>query len=207
MRPNFAVPLLATALLLTACERAGESTTTTTVTTEEKAPAGADRNAPPAPPPIPATAVPTGPRPFDQVASDGIGDFRLGATLANVRRAIPGLEVDEAMEGSTCRYIEDVRRDGVAAMLGDGDRIVRVDVDEGDIATDRGIRIGSTAAQVRAAYPGVVEEPHNYTDGKYLKVRSPDRATGLVFETDASGKVERYRVGRWDEVQWVEGCS
>ncbi len=211
MRSILPLALTLPALVLASCDRSAETTTTTTTVQRTEGDAGREVGGtlPPAPPPpTPVSAPPAGPRPFERLTADGIGDFTLGAKLDDVRRAIPALKVDEAMDGSVCRYINDPRREGVWAMLGAGDRIVRVDIDRRDVATDRGIRVGSTEAEVRAAYPNLTVEPHTYVENaKYLKVLGPEGTDGLVFETDANGRVERYRVGRWDEVQWVEGCS
>ena len=55
----------------------------------------------------------------------------------------------------------------------------------------------------------VTVQPHKYTNGHYLVVRSAtaaDTTHRIIFETD--GKVvTRFRSGRMPEVAWVEGCS
>jgi hypothetical protein len=78
------------------------------------------------------------------------------------------------------------------------------------VATVVGARIGDTEARIDSLYRGrVTVQPHKYTNGHYLVVRSAtaaDTTHRIIFETD--GKVvTRFRSGRMPEVAWVEGCS
>ena len=80
------------------------------------------------------------------------------------------------------------------------------------LPTDRGARIGDTQARIEQLYRGrVVAMPAKYDPrGKYLVVRPippADSSRRIVFETDSTTRVTRYRVGREPEVEWVEGCS
>ena len=51
--------------------------------------------------------------------------------------------------------------------------------------------------------------PHKYVEGgQYLSVDADAEAPSkLVFETDASGNVTRWRVGLLPQANYVEGCS
>lgn len=105
-----------------------------------------------------------------------------------------------------CSYFRTSRSPiGVRVMV--VDRVVaRIDVDSGATATLEGIRVGSTEAQVKAAYGDRVETgPHKYTDGHTMTVTGEGNFR-IVFETDGS-KVTRYHAGITPAVEWVEGCS
>ena len=54
----------------------------------------------------------------------------------------------------------------------------------------------------------VVVQPHPYTgpEGHYLIVHKKGDPLGLIFETDGKSVIS-YRIGRWEQVQWIEGCS
>jgi hypothetical protein len=98
--------------------------------------------------------------------------------------------------------------DGMMVML-EGARVVRVEVDSGNVATVEGPRIGDTEARIQQTYPRRVDvQPHKYTAGRYLVVRPVDGDTTrlLVFETDGS-RVLRFRAGQRPQVEYVEGCS
>jgi hypothetical protein len=94
-------------------------------------------------------------------------------------------------------------------------RIVRVDVDEGSrIATQSGIRIGATEADVKRVYgaPGrtgrLTVENHAYVDGGHYISYDDDGEGGLrmLFETDGQ-KVTRFRSGQHGPVGYIEGCA
>jgi hypothetical protein len=90
-----------------------------------------------------------------------------------------------------------------------GDTIVRIDIWQVDVATSRGVSLGSTEAEVLEAYPTARIEPHPY-DGPewhYMVVDDPeDESLGMIFETDGQA-VHSYRVGFRRAVALIEGCS
>lgn len=150
---------------------------------------------------------------------DGIGPITVGMTLAEATAAAgTPVRVNEPVpigDGS-CQY---ARAEGAPAglwfMVFRG-RIVRIDVfgDRGEpssIATLSGVKVGSTEAEVMAAYPGrITVQRHPYTPtGHYLVYNPVDpasRAYGLIFETDGR-RVGSFRSGLADPVQWIEGCA
>jgi len=147
---------------------------------------------------------------------DGMGPLRVGMTVDEARTALGG---DLAMnadnpdhpEGADrCDYPRSARLPAGVQVMVQGQRVVRVEVDSGTAATAEGARIGDAEARIQQLYPGrVTVEPHKYTDGHYLVVRSAaagDTTNLLVFETDGR-VVERFRAGQKPQVQWVEGCS
>ncbi|MCD9031716.1 hypothetical protein LDO32_08255 [Luteimonas sp. Y-2-2-4F] len=96
------------------------------------------------------------------------------------------------------------------AFMIEGDRFSRIDVRAEDIEAPGGGRVGMDAAQIEALYPGLVErQPHKYVDGAhYLRIPAPDGGESvLLFETDAGGRVEEWRIGVPPQVDYVEGCG
>ena len=86
--------------------------------------------------------------------------------------------------------------------------------------TDRGFGIGSTAAEIKAAYgSSAYSEPHKYVQGaEYITVWTTGAPTtpgafvqdtnarGIRYETDAQGVVTAVHAGG-ASIQNVEGCS
>lgn len=150
------------------------------------------------------------------VRFNGIGPLRVGMTFEEARAALGG---DLRMSAPIVRTAPNADRcdhprsgklpKGVYLMV-EGQRLVRVEVDSSVVPTLEGARIGDTEARVRQLYPGrVTVQPHKYTDGHYLVVRSAaaaDTTHLLVFETDGR-VVQRFRAGQKPQVEWVEGCS
>ncbi|MDH5823031.1 lectin [Luteimonas sp. RD2P54] len=192
------------------------------------APAGdAMAGDPAAPPPLdqPADAVPAvgGAAPAEPGAMPaegaigfaGFGPARFGADAEQVRMAW-GRELTampEPAEPGGCHYLmpEVAQGEGyrVAFMI-EGDRFVRIDVRDPGIGAPGGGRIGMDAGQIEALYPGRVEtRPHKYVeDASYLRIADDGGGDGvLVFETDAAGRVDEWRVGVAPQVDYVEGCS
>ena len=141
------------------------------------------------------------------VSAGGIGVLRVGMTTDEARAALGGPFDPDSTAG--CHHVRIAGAPGrVLAMIVEG-RVVRIEVKDSLVATDRGARVGDTEARIDSLYGGLVTvEPHKYTDGHYLVV-GPAGADGLfrlIFETDGR-RVTEYRAGRLPEVAWVEGCS
>jgi hypothetical protein len=109
-----------------------------------------------------------------------------------------------------CGYVAFKELPGGAHVMVEQGTIARVEVRDTTISTEEGARVGDTEARIKKLYGNRVEvQPHKYTSGHYVIVRSAqpaDSAFRLVFETD--GKVvTAYRAGRRPPVEYVEGCS
>lgn len=70
-----------------------------------------------------------------------------------------------------------------------------------------GIGPGSTEAQVRAAFPSFVAEPHKYVEAPAKYLTQPGDDPRLRFEIDAEGKVSMVHVGVMPTLTYVEGCA
>lgn len=74
--------------------------------------------------------------------------------------------------------------------------------------TARGITLGSTLQQVKAAYAGLLTvRPAPYTTGGRIAELSGPADTRMRFETDAGGIVTNITVGRIPQVDYIEGCG
>ena len=146
--------------------------------------------------------------PWDQpLTLHGIGPLRIGTPVAALRRmgatgeAYPDPEVD-------CSYWRAPQWPGLAMMVSGG-RVVRIETQDPHYRTASGARAGMTEAEIRRLYGAAMRvEPHPYTgpEGHYLVWRARREPYGLVVETD--GRVAtQVRVGTWEAVQLIEGCS
>ncbi|MCW2383530.1 MULTISPECIES: hypothetical protein [unclassified Sphingobium] len=137
-----------------------------------------------------------------------VGPIRIGATLAEL--AAEGLAVagrDDPMPGSTCTYAHFKGWPEAAVML-DGDHVVRVDVSDAQHEGPFGLRVGQSEAEAIKRLGSAEVQPHPYTGptGHYLVFHRDNAPTGLIAETDGK-TVQSWRIGQWEQVQWVEGCS
>jgi hypothetical protein len=142
----------------------------------------------------------------------GWGPVRIGMNRSQVEKALK-LELEgEAFDNEgTC--IELIGTDnalpGLYFMFLD-EKLSRVSVGEPSaVKTPRGIGIGSTADEVRAAYGEKLQaEPNHYLDlpAEYLTYWLKPNKSGVRFETDAQRKVETIHAGN-DSIQYIEGCA
>lgn len=141
------------------------------------------------------------------------GPIEIGMTVPEATQAagIPFTQQASGGEEYGCLYYNlEPQVEGVAFMVVD-DRIVRIDVTGGDIETLSGAGIGTTEAEIRQMYPDRLEsEEHPYDpEGKYL-IYVPKSAKNsnyrVIFETDGSGTVQRFRSGQLPDVLAIEGC-
>lgn len=159
--------------------------------------------------------------PASRLRLDGIGPVRVGMTLAEAS-AVTGLAfaVDprSSPQPERCGIATPQGAPpGLSFMVENGTTIVRIDVRSADgspppIAATTGVHVGSTEAEVLAAYPvGLVVRPHPVLvpDGHYL-VHAPDdppvKGFELLFETDGK-TVTTFRSGVIAFVERAEGCG
>lgn len=143
----------------------------------------------------------------EAVPLDRFGPIRVGATVADLTDG--GLKVasrDKPVPGSTCSYVRFENWPDVAVML-DGERIVRMDISGKQYEGPQGLRIGQSEKAALAKLGSAKVELHPYTgpQGHYLVLHKVDAPYGLIAETDGR-TVLRWRLGQWEQVQWVESC-
>jgi len=142
----------------------------------------------------------------------GWGPVRIGMTRAQTEKALKAQLEGEGFdnEGSCIElYSSDQKLAGLYFMFLDG-KLSRISAgDKSAIKTPRGMGVGSTADEVRAAYGEKLQaEPHHYLDlpAEYLTYWLKPQKSGVRFETDAQRKVETIHAGN-SSIQYVEGCA
>lgn len=171
------------------------------------APGAANENAAssspvPSPPAAPADARPAA----NVLALEGLGALRIGqAVPADSGWAERGAQISD-----TCRTISAPDFPGVYAIVEDG-KVRRITVGErSDVKLVEGIGVGSTEAEVSAAFPGFRAAPHEYVDPPAKYLTAPNAASGdpaLRFEIGDDGKVSLVHVGTMPVLGYVEGCA
>ncbi len=145
-----------------------------------------------------------------QANAQGLGPVRIGMTVAQAEKAIgaPITYDPSAGGGRDCRYAwPSAGMKQVRFIIARG-VILRIDISDYAITTDKGARIGDAEARIKAIYAGdVVENPHPYIPGGHdLIVPSADNKSAILFETDGE-VVLAYRVGERKAVGWAAGCQ
>lgn len=139
---------------------------------------------------------------------DGIGPLQVGMGFdeANV---VLGKRLEHTpltmRDSPDCDEIELPGHKGVYLMFVD-DVLVRVDMWEAGDRTDAGVEVGGPVQQVFDAYAHVAAQRHAYDESeRYLTVPSPDGKLAIRFET-LHGKVGGMYAGRYQAIQYIEGC-
>ncbi|HEY5721073.1 MAG TPA: hypothetical protein VIT45_02000 [Allosphingosinicella sp.] len=167
----------------------------------DSAPPAATAPAPATPPPVRADAPAA-----NVLTLEGLGALRIGQKVpAGSRWAERGAQISE-----TCRTISSPDLPGVYAIVEDG-KVRRISVGQGsDVKLIEGIGVGATETEVRAAFPGFREEPHEYSEppAKYLTApNAPSGDPALRFEIGADGRVSLIHIGTMPVLGYVEGCA
>lgn len=157
--------------------------------------------------------TPPGPRPItadDVVTLEGVGPIRAGMTFEEVEATTgrPVVIDDYTESGGACVGVEfEGSVPGVRGIGGDGQ--LKVVFADATLRTDRGIGIGSTIDEVRAAYDGLLQEAPNYysPDDLDLIVTDPTIPGRELWFTTIDDLVIEIKTGLTDYVSLVEGCA
>lgn len=157
------------------------------------------------------------------LTAEGWGPLRIGMTLDEVTAAAGPDSDPEAIGGPEPEECDQFRPEqapeGLLVMIEQG-VLTRISIMEpSTLRTDRGFGIGSTAAEIKAAYGDAARaEPHHYIGlpAEYITVWNGGApaepyvqdldARGISYETDADGRVSLIHVGG-PSIQYVEGCA
>ncbi|MCW3834627.1 hypothetical protein ACFQ1E_03830 [Sphingomonas canadensis] len=137
---------------------------------------------------------------------EGLAELRIGEPLP----AGTAWKKDEQQASDSCITYSAAAFPGVYAIVEDG-AVRRISVVEGTaVKLATGIGIGATEAAVRAAYPGLIERPHDYTPAPAKNLTTPGtkgRNPGLRFEIGEDGKLSIIHAGAEPVLGYSEGCA
>jgi len=138
---------------------------------------------------------------------DGIGPIKIGMSLAQLNLALQErFKMPPARDDQACFYVDSKKHPHINFMILEG-RLARIDVETASVSTAASIKIGDSEAQALRVYGSKMKvEPHKYTEGHYLTVRSSTGTYGIRFETDA-GKITTFYAGSYEAIRYVEGCE
>lgn len=179
----------------------------------------------PAPPPA-STEAPVARAPVDAnaITSNGWNTLHVGMTRAEVTAAVGAQANPNTVGGAdpqACDLFHPANApEGMLVMI-QQDVLTSITLrNNTTLKTDRGFGIGSTAAEIKAAYgAGAQSEAHKYVEGaEYITIWTTGapatpgtfvqdaNARGIRYETDAQGVVTAVHAGG-PSIQNVEGCS
>jgi hypothetical protein len=144
------------------------------------------------------------------IREDGVGPIKIGMTFPQLNKTLhENFTMPENKADQGCFYVKPAKHPHVAFMIEDG-TLVRVDVDAPGIFTAAHIQVGDSEASALRAYNGKLKVGANpYVPdnvGHYLTTRSSDGRYGIRFEIE-KGKIRTYYAGKFEAVQYVEGCE
>jgi hypothetical protein len=146
-----------------------------------------------------------------RLRTNGIGSIEVGMTISEAERASGRSffkDKGSSSHDGSCTYVSMSGLSNVSFMLNNG-KIARVDVDNPQILTLRGAKIGDSEGRIKELYPGQIKTtPNPHGDGNYLTFYPKDRQDRdyrLIFET-SEGRVNAFRGGKIPEVEYIEGC-
>jgi hypothetical protein len=144
-----------------------------------------------------------------RVTLDGVAGVRPGMPVSAVS-AHWGVRLRPDYSAAPTCGVADLRLPGIRgfAVFMPRGRFGGVFLDRGAV-TGRGIRIGSTLAEVRRAYRSLTSRPNRYFPGArfYFARRTAAPHWQLRFDVDANRKVTRIVFGTRDAVLLDEACA
>lgn len=137
---------------------------------------------------------------------NSFGKVKIDMTVSQASQAF-GIELIAPDGDDECFYVKPKRGfSGVDFMVIEG-VVARIDIESKDYSTDKGAKIGDTEEKIKSLYPGIEVHPQKYDEKlNDMEIYSTDKKYLIIFETD--GKVVTgFRIGRAEEVSWVERCG
>ncbi len=148
--------------------------------------------------PMPGTAA----APAATVGAAGYGALRFGMTRDQAEHAA-GAVFNGPTQGSACEPLYSPAQPGVTYLF-EGDKLQRIIVHTPDVMADGGGHVGMRIDDIRTLYAGKLHE-QQLKNGYDLKDLGKN-GDGIVFETDAGGKVVSFRAGIASALDGPEGC-
>lgn len=144
------------------------------------------------------------------LTSNGLGLYRIGTSFPELMDA--GVALTSGPNDYSCAPFFEAHftRDPSVTLLFNDDTLVRISAKVGSrIATDRGIGLGASEAQLRTAYgAGLEVEQHasEKSPAKYLTTLPRQGTNGIRFETGTDRRVARIHAGD-ASIQHFEACE
>jgi hypothetical protein len=145
------------------------------------------------------------------ISTVGLDTVHFGMSVPEAEKAAGSKLVGDSAKTPSCWSATlEAGPDGVSFLVSDS-HIERVDITGGKISTRSKVHVGSTVAEVRAAYPGQIEDQPR-PDGQpgtalvFVPKDDADAKFRLVFMTDGA-TVQLYRAGRVPQVLAATGCK
>lgn len=142
------------------------------------------------------------------IAFNGAGPVKIGMSLSELDIALhERFTMPTEKDDQGCFYVNSAKHPHISFMIEDG-RVVRVDVDSAGIPTAQGVQVGDSEEHALQVYGPKLKVSESQYDPRahYLTIQSEDGRTGIRFETE-KGKIQTYYAGRFEAVQYVEGCQ
>jgi hypothetical protein len=145
---------------------------------------------------------------------EGYGDMRIGMTIEEARR-VSGLAMDnpaleEDIPGACNEQQYPTTNGDQLWLMFEGDRLTRVTAssEAPRTRTAQNVGVGSTDAEVRAAYQNVIEEGAHYNEppAHNLLIWTVPDQSGLLFEVNEQGLVTAVHAGG-PAIRYMEGCA
>ncbi len=145
---------------------------------------------------------------------EGYGPMRIGMTLAEARQ-VSGLPLNnEPLDTETpgaCVEEQYATTDGDQLwLMFEGDKLVRItaSTEASHTRTAQNVGVGSTDAEVRTAYQGLIEQGSHYNapPAHNLIAWTVPEQSGMLFEVDANNRVTAVHAGG-AQIQYMEGCA
>ncbi len=169
-------------------------------------PSAAPTPLPSAEQPATGTSLSSPPPPGKTLALEGLGTLRIGAA---VPRGGSWAERGAQIDGD-CRTVSSPSYPGVYAIVSGG-KVRRITVGErSDVRLIEGIGVGASEREVKRAFAGFREAPHEYEGAPAKYLTAPNARRGepaLRFEIGQDRKVSLIHVGTMPVLGYVEGCA
>ncbi len=148
-----------------------------------------------------ATVVPTA-----TVGHAGFGGVHFGMNRGDAESAASGV-FDGTAQAAACEQVHRAGQADIVYLFRDG-KLQRIDVRTPGVMAEGGGRVGMQADDIRTLYAGHLSEPQKASvpGGHDLKVAGQN-GDGIIFETDADGKVTAFRAGVASALDGAGGCS
>lgn len=157
--------------------------------------------------PAPSASGSVTPGPNDRVLTlEGLGALKVGQAVP----ADSGWAERGAQASDACRTVTSPDYPGVYGLV-ERNTVRRVTVGQrSTVKLIEGIGVGSSEAEVNAAFGGFRSEPHKYVEAPAKYLTAPNAASGdpaLRFEIGKDGRVSAMHIGMEPQLRYVEGCS